>query len=135
MNKAEQAYSASEAEMLALVWATKYFPCYLYGKEFSVRTDRAALFYLRNFADNNSRLMRWSLRLPEFDFIVEHKSGSKISHVDALSRHVGVIMEGGLPSKERILREQGKDSFCSAQKPKTQCSKSEYFFRLRWCHV
>jgi hypothetical protein len=25
MNKAEQAYSASRAEMLALVWATKYF--------------------------------------------------------------------------------------------------------------
>jgi hypothetical protein len=27
MNKAEQAYSASEAEMLALVWTTKYFCC------------------------------------------------------------------------------------------------------------
>jgi phosphopantetheinyl transferase (holo-ACP synthase) len=29
MNKAERAYSASEAEMLALVWAAKYFRCYL----------------------------------------------------------------------------------------------------------
>jgi len=26
-NKAQQAYSTSEAEMLALVWATKYFRC------------------------------------------------------------------------------------------------------------
>jgi hypothetical protein len=34
MNKAEQAYSASEAGMLALVLATKYFRCYMYGRRF-----------------------------------------------------------------------------------------------------
>ena len=33
MNNAEQAYTASEAELLALVWATKYFHCFLYGKQ------------------------------------------------------------------------------------------------------
>jgi len=32
MNKVEQAYTASEAEQLALVWATKYFRCFLYAK-------------------------------------------------------------------------------------------------------
>jgi hypothetical protein len=36
MNKTEQVYSASEAEMLAVVCATKYFHCYLYGKLFLV---------------------------------------------------------------------------------------------------
>jgi hypothetical protein len=35
---------------------------------FLVRTDHAAFKFLRNFAENNSRLMRWSLRLSEFDF-------------------------------------------------------------------
>jgi hypothetical protein len=30
LNKAEQAYSTTEAEMLAFVWTTKYFQCYLY---------------------------------------------------------------------------------------------------------
>jgi len=78
MNKAEQAYTASEAELLAFVWATKYFRCFLYGKQFLVRTDHAALSYLRTFAGANSRLMRWSLRLSEFDFIVEHTPGIKI---------------------------------------------------------
>ena len=58
MNKAEQAYTASEAELLALVWATKYFRCSLYGTQFLVRTNHAALSYLRTFADANSRLMR-----------------------------------------------------------------------------
>jgi len=32
-NTAEQAYSASEAEMLALVWATKFFHCSLHGDQ------------------------------------------------------------------------------------------------------
>jgi len=58
MNKVEQAYSASEAKMLILGWKTKFFCCFLYGKQFLVRTDHSALSYLCNFADNNSHLMR-----------------------------------------------------------------------------
>ena len=76
LNKVEQSYEASEIEMLALVWATKYFRCYFYGKKFVVRTDQSALTYLRNFAENNSRLLRWSLKLSELDFTVEHRAGS-----------------------------------------------------------
>jgi hypothetical protein len=62
LNRSEQAYSASECEILSLIWATKIFKCHLFGKPFVVRTDHSALTYLRNFVDNNSRLMRWSLR-------------------------------------------------------------------------
>jgi len=51
MNKPERSYSASEAEMLALVWAAKHFRCYLYGRKFVVRTDHAALTYLTNFGN------------------------------------------------------------------------------------
>ena len=91
LNKAESAYSASELETLAVVWVTKYFRCYLYGKKILVRTDHAALKFLRNFADHIRHLMRWSLRLSEFDFVIEHVPGSKIKHLDALSRHVGLV--------------------------------------------
>jgi hypothetical protein len=41
-----------------------------------VRTDHAVEF-LRNFAENNSRLMRWSLRLSEFEFQIEHVPGTQ----------------------------------------------------------
>ena len=41
--------------------------------------------------------------LSEFDFVIEHKAGTQISHVDVLSRHVGAIMEDDLPNKERFL--------------------------------
>jgi len=78
MNKAEQAYSASESEMLALVWAVKYFRCYLFGRKFVVRTDHSALTYLRKFADQNTRLTRWCLKLAQLDFTIEHRPGKKI---------------------------------------------------------
>jgi hypothetical protein len=107
LNKAERAYSASELETLAAAWATKCFRRYFYGKQFLVRTDHAALKFLRNFADNNERLMHSSLRLSEFDFEIEHVPGSKIKHVDALSRHVGLVEETQLMSKELMIRPEG----------------------------
>jgi hypothetical protein len=79
-------YIASELELLAVTWATKHFRCYIFGRPFVIRTDHAALKYLRNFADNNGRLKRWSLRLSEYDFKVQHRPCSKMRHVDALSR-------------------------------------------------
>jgi len=130
LNKAERAYSALELETLAVVWATKYFRCYLYGKKFLVRTDHAALKFLRNFADSNCRLMRWSLRLSEFDFEIEHVPGSKIKHVDALSRHVGLVEETQLMSKELTIREQKKDPFCKEQAQNRPTANSEYFLDM-----
>jgi len=81
MNKAEQNYSASEAELCAVQWATKHFRCYLYGSKFVLRTDHAALKYLHTFAENRS-LLRLSLRVTEFDFSVEYRPGTQICHVD-----------------------------------------------------
>jgi len=74
-NTADRNYSTTEAEMLALVWAAKYFRCYLYGKRSVVRTDHSALTYMRNFAYSNCRLLRWSFKLSELDFVVEHRPG------------------------------------------------------------
>ena len=112
LNSAEQAYT-SEIEMLTLVWATKYFRCYLYGTKFIVRTDHFALTYLRNFADHNNRLLRWSLKLSELHFVVEHRPGTKIAHVDALSRHVSTVTVNNCLDKVTNLQEQKKDAFCT----------------------
>jgi len=112
LNTAEHDYTFSEQEMLALVWATRYFRCYLYGKRFLVRAGHAALTYLQKFADHNSRLLILSLKLSELDFVVEHRAGSKIGHVDALSRHVGAITNQDPLSRKSIRQEQSKDVFC-----------------------
>jgi len=70
--------------------------------------------------------MRLSLKLSELDFIVEHRPGSKIGHVDALSRHVGAVVHVDRLDKEFILREQQKNEFCTKQEPGTS-SKREFF--------
>jgi hypothetical protein len=127
LNKPEQANSASEAELLALVWAAKHFRCYLYGKRFTVRTDHAALTYLKTFSNTNVKLMRWSLRLSELDFIVEHRAGTKI-HVDALSRHVGTILGENRLNPEEVRNEQHKNQFCNRLKPESYSSRLEFFY-------
>jgi len=113
--------------MVALVWATRYFRCYLYGKRFLVRTEHAALTYWQKFADHNSRLLRWSLKLSELDFVVQHRAGSEIGHVDALSRHVGTTTNPNPLSRKSIWQEQSKNAFCRRQNPVTYHSKSEYY--------
>jgi hypothetical protein len=67
------------------------------------------------FADNNSRLLRWSIKLAELDFIVEHRPGSKMNHIDALSRRVGTVTQVDALDRQNVLREQAKDAFCSRQ--------------------
>ena len=72
--------------------------------------------------------MRWSLRLAEFDFDVEHRPGAKIKHVDALSCHVQAITTEQILSKDLVRVEQKCDNFCSTlQAGKPKC-RSEYFY-------
>ena len=106
LNPAESIYSASELEMLAVSWATRHFRCYLYGKQFVLRTDHAALKYVHNFAGNNSRLLRWSLRLSEFDCVVEYRPGTQIWHADALRRAVQAVTQHLEISHDEVKKAQ-----------------------------
>lgn len=115
LNKAEKNYGATERELLALVWATKYFRCYLYGRKFTAITDHSALRWMLSLKDPSSRLTRWALRLSEFDYDVAHKPGKKHANADALSRHVNTVITP-LLSKQDIIREQKCDAFCLEQK-------------------
>ena len=117
LNPTESRYSASELEMLAVSWATRHFRCYLYGKQFVLRTDHAALRYTHNFSGNNSRLLRWSLRLSEFDFVVEYRPGTQIRHADALSRAVLAVTQNLEISRDEVKEAQAEDGFCQSLKP------------------
>jgi hypothetical protein len=61
LNSAETHYNTSEKELLAIVWATKYFRPYLYGRRFKVVSDHKPLVWVMNVKDPGSQLMRWRI--------------------------------------------------------------------------
>jgi hypothetical protein len=51
LNHAESKYNTTELELLASLFATKQFRCYLYGRIFTVYTDHRALKWLLNLQE------------------------------------------------------------------------------------
>jgi hypothetical protein len=112
LNSAESKYSTTELELLALLFATKQFRVYIYGRKFTVYTDHRALRWLLNLQDPSSRLTRWAVKLSEYDFVVVHRPGTSMRHADALSRNINQIEHGLSLSREVIKEKQEEDKDC-----------------------
>ena len=69
-----------------MVEALKKFRIYLIGVQFRVVTDCSSLRYTLLKRDLVPRIARWWLTIQEFDFTIEYRPGTKMAHVDALSR-------------------------------------------------
>ena len=80
LKPAEKNYSTPEKECLAVVWALTTLRPYLQCKTFTVYSDQASLRWLMTIAGSSGRLMRWRLRLSEFDFTVLYKRGLCNTH-------------------------------------------------------
>ena len=89
LNRAEQGYSATERELLAIVVAVKKYRVYL-GKHFDLITDHQALRWLRSLDPDNEtgRRGRWLDFLQQFDMNVIQKKGRspEMKIADYLSR-------------------------------------------------
>ena len=83
---AEKKYSSYELEVLAIIEALKKFRVYLLGISFNIVTDCEAFQKTMEKRDLSTRVARWVLLLQEFNYTIEHRSGTKMPHVDALSR-------------------------------------------------
>ena len=104
LNSADVHYTVSEKELLSIVWATKYFRPYLYGRCFKVVSDHKLLVLVMNVKDPGSRLMRWRIQLAEYDYEIVHKRGTQNTNADALSR-IGSVTKVtgqlGIPDKSK----------------------------------
>ena len=58
LNKAEEKYTTSEKELLAIVWAMKRLRQYLLCKKFKIQTDHPVLIWLHFLKDPSLRLLR-----------------------------------------------------------------------------
>lgn len=91
LTRQEQAYSVTEQECLAVLWAVEKLRPYLEGVEFTVVTDHYSLLWLQNLKNLNGRLARWSVRLQQYNFKIVHRKGKDNVVPDMLSRAVPVL--------------------------------------------
>lgn len=84
--RTEENYSAIEKELLAIIWACKYFRPYLYGRKFTLYTDHQPLTYAFGTKTTNNRLIRWRLDLAEYQYDIRYKPGRQNVVADGLSR-------------------------------------------------
>jgi hypothetical protein len=83
---AERNYPTIEKELLAIIWTCKHFRQYLYGRKFTIVTDHRPLTWIFSVKDPSSRLLRWRLKLEEYEYKVKYKKESSKTNADALSR-------------------------------------------------
>ena len=86
LNSAEQNYSPTEQECLAIVWGIRKMRPYLEGYEFTVITDHLALKWLNSIESPAGRIARWTLELQQYRFEVQYRRGKLNVVADALSR-------------------------------------------------
>ena len=63
-----------------------HFKGYVWGPKFVVRTDHAALVWLKNLKNIQGMLARWLAKLQQFHFDIIHRPGAQHGNADGLSR-------------------------------------------------
>ena len=104
LSNREKAYSATEKEALAVVFATDHFRAYLLGRKFTLITDHSALLLLHSL-EPKGRLGCWVMTLQEYSFDVQHRPGISHGNADALSHlptHSPVDSLGATPQLAAI---------------------------------
>lgn len=89
---AESKYHSFELECPAVVKAIKRFHVYLSGMHFKIVTDCDSFRLTLSKQNINPRISRWAMFLQDYDYEIQHRSGTRMQYVDALSRCHSVLV-------------------------------------------
>jgi hypothetical protein len=99
--------AAYERELIGLVHAVRHWRPYLWGRRFTVRTDRYSLKFLLDQRLATIPQHHWVGKLLGFDFGVEYKPGAQNKVADALSRRDtpdGAVLAISAPRFDYVAR-------------------------------
>ena len=92
----ERNYQNLERECLATIWGMEKFHYFLYGKEFTLETDKKLLvsIYMKHMVEISPRIQRLLVRsFPYQPFKIQYRKGVEIPLADALSCVTPLPME------------------------------------------
>jgi len=101
LNKAEKNYSTTDKELLAIVWGVQYFRPYFYGTKFTVVTDHKPLTWIMSVKDPGSMLLRWRIKLEDYDYEIVFKKGVFNTNADAQIRVSSLVADKGVTEEKR----------------------------------
>ncbi|GFT54420.1 transposon Tf2-6 polyprotein [Trichonephila clavipes] len=103
----------------------KLHPVYYMSKKTNTAEENISEDYAKK--ELITRIARWALQLEEFDYEIEHRAGSRMKHVDALSRYpVMMVCNDTLTSK--LKKAQEEDDNIQTLKSLVEKQESEEFF-------
>ena len=80
-------YSTTKKECLAVLYAVNQFRPYIYGRKFILMSDHEPLRWINLVKDQGQRLIRWRLKLRDYEYEFRYKPGNLNTNADALSRN------------------------------------------------
>ena len=86
LTPAERAYCTTRKEQLAVVYGLKQFRSYILGHETVVRSDHAALSYLKRAKEPVGQQARWLDFIEQFSLEICYRRGASHGNADSLSR-------------------------------------------------
>lgn len=86
LSDAEVNYHVNDLECLAVHWALMRLRHFLFGRNFTVKTDSNVVRWLCQKKELKGKFARWILDMQEFDFQIQHQRGIENNVADALSR-------------------------------------------------
>ncbi len=85
-NPQEEKYHSSRLELIAAVWSAARLRSFLLDMDFVLVTDCSAITYLNTHRELKPQVACWSEQLTEFTYKIRYRPGSRMQHVDAISR-------------------------------------------------